>query len=75
MTEFQKAMQFIIDNRGGKFRVPDLLEHQYTFWVDEETWESAIADKYINEDCTVTNKFREEYAHMFDKVGKIKQGR
>lgn len=71
MDEFKKAMQHIVDYRGGKLRVPNLEPWQNTYYVSQGEWDNALAEGYIDSDGNVTPKFREEYDMMFDKIGKI----
>ena len=70
---FKSAMQEIVDYRGGKVRVPGLEPYQYTYYVHQEAWNDALDSGYIDEECEVTQKFRDEYGLMFDRIGKIVQ--
>lgn len=65
-------MQHIIDYRGGKLRVPG-LESPVCYYVDLVTWDDALVQRYIDNNGSVTSKFREEYGDMFDTIGKISQ--
>lgn len=69
MMTIVEAMQQIVEYRGGKKRVPGLEPWQYTYYVPQDTWDNALACGYIDETGTVTDKFREEYNGMFDRIG------
>lgn len=68
---FIQEMDRVVEYRGGKKRVPGLVEP--TFYVDQEAYNDAILGGYITEDGVVTEKFRAAYADMFDRIGVIKQ--
>ena len=69
---FIDSIRGVVEYRGGKKRVPGVPDP--TLYVDEESYLEAVAGGYCRaEDGVVTDKFRSEYADMFDRIGKIRQ--